>query len=392
MKKHLIAAAVAAAVAAPAMAQNVTIAGTLDATAYQVIKQSAGNPTAAEAKLKATSNNSMWATSVLNFTGSEDLGGGLKATFFFNTALADAAANVASRDRWLELEGGFGSLRFGRYEATTTALGGYVSPSGSTNAGGTFESTAGDLQDGTLGLGNAVTLGRNSNLARWVSPAFAGGFRATAEYRLNSTDNAEITAGSTVNNGKAETQSQGVRLDYSAGPLSIAASYTKADIDRETTAAPLGSRSDEVTMSWLGVIYNFGPLTVNFAHAQRKDENGAIAASANPVVAAAAAVTTSDIKVSTIGVAVPVGALTLSASIYQGADDGTVGANDDLDLKGYQLAARYALSKRTAFYGVISQQKEENESPNGNALYFKDSRYGARLRSIRTGDRKCRAR
>jgi len=44
MKKHLIAAAVAAAVAAPAMAQNVTISGALDASVVAIQKaNAAGN-------------------------------------------------------------------------------------------------------------------------------------------------------------------------------------------------------------------------------------------------------------------------------------------------------------------------------------------------------------
>ena len=73
MKKQLLAIAVAATFAAPAVAQQVTVSGTLDVSPMASTKTTVG----AEAiKSSATTSGGNWATSLVNFQASEDLGGG----------------------------------------------------------------------------------------------------------------------------------------------------------------------------------------------------------------------------------------------------------------------------------------------------------------------------
>ena len=79
MKKHLIAAAVAAAVAVPAMAQNVTLSGYVEA-GYQDLSFSGDATTRTNEELKAFTAGP-FGSSRLVISGSEDLGGGLKAGF-----------------------------------------------------------------------------------------------------------------------------------------------------------------------------------------------------------------------------------------------------------------------------------------------------------------------
>jgi predicted porin len=75
----------------------------------------------------------------------------------------------------------------------------------------------------------------------------------------------------------------------------------------------------------------------------------------------------SDLKVSNVGLIVPVGAVTLTASYYDGKDARTTSASDDVDLKGHQLSARYALSKRTFAYVVTGENKTSLKTGSGTA-------------------------
>ena len=81
MKKHLIAAAVAAAVAVPAMAQNVSIYGTLE-----MGLENNKSTTATAAKTSALESHE-FVSNRLGFRGEEDLGGGLKAHFRLESGL-----------------------------------------------------------------------------------------------------------------------------------------------------------------------------------------------------------------------------------------------------------------------------------------------------------------
>ena len=86
MKKHLIAAAVAAAVAVPAMAQNVTMDGVIDSMYGSVDR---GGTAAITGKFVGVVAN-VFATSQMNIRGTEDLGGGVKAGFRLSRQLGAA--------------------------------------------------------------------------------------------------------------------------------------------------------------------------------------------------------------------------------------------------------------------------------------------------------------
>jgi predicted porin len=110
MKKHLIAAAVAAAVAAPSMAQ-VTVSGNID-SGYLVRKDQVGT---IDIKRNETGNASAVSTSTLNFSASEDLGGGLTARAFHNVSLNSNTGGEGARDTWVSIGGGFGEFKTGRF-------------------------------------------------------------------------------------------------------------------------------------------------------------------------------------------------------------------------------------------------------------------------------------
>ena len=131
MKKQLLAMAVAATFAAPAVAQQVTVSGTLDISPISMTKRTIGTESRTES---ATTTGGNWATSLVNFQATEDLGGGLKATAFINQVVNATTGEFTARDRWIELSGGFGAIKAGRF--SPAAEGGYTAfaVAGTTNS------------------------------------------------------------------------------------------------------------------------------------------------------------------------------------------------------------------------------------------------------------------
>jgi predicted porin len=179
MKKSLIALAALAAVSGAAQAQSsITIYGILDAgyssKDSDTTKYSASTNTNTMTKTKTSgiAGNGAESTSRLGFRGTEDLGGGLKANFVFETALNPAESTLSAfnnRQAFVGLEGGFGTITAGTvysaahslaagFSASTLpnvvgdvmyvqsggSLGGAMSTYGITTTGASVAGTAGD--------------------------------------------------------------------------------------------------------------------------------------------------------------------------------------------------------------------------------------------------------
>jgi predicted porin len=117
MKKHLLAAAIATAIAAPAMAQNVTISGNFDT----FMGNTDTGATTAKASTFSSGTDGM-STSEVKFTASEDLGGGMKAgvtlrNYLTSNTGVDESTSVTGNtfdQSYVTLSGNFGSVSAGR--------------------------------------------------------------------------------------------------------------------------------------------------------------------------------------------------------------------------------------------------------------------------------------
>lgn len=202
MKKSLIALAVLAASGASFAQSSVTIYGTID-TALTSIKS--GDVTTTGITPSAV------ATSVYGFKGSEDLGGGLKANFKlenqFNgdTGASKVAGSAFSREAWVGLSGGFGTVRLGKVSSAYNDPEGAAAPALGSNAlSPLFVVFQSDAQE------NA----RPKNTIYYATPSFSG-VTGSVSYSLNEKTTAATSDGEVISLG----------LQYEAGPLYIGAGY-----------------------------------------------------------------------------------------------------------------------------------------------------------------------
>ena len=308
MKKHLIAAAVAAAVAVPAMAQNVTIYGILDQAVGRF-----DTGAVADATSTSTSAQNLLSTQRLGFRGTEDLGGGLKANFQIEGALSNASGAAGSalgteRDMWVGLSGNFGAVKLGRTDLGTTNIDDAVSQAGNLGAMMTASTQAPALpyiQQTRDGLGNDA-----ASALVYTTPSFSG---LTVELGYAGKTSGAATAASAT----------GVRADYKNGALLVTAGRTSASSS---------DKSVDATLTGAGVSYNFGVVSVGYARMEAKP-------------------TQNDKYVyDLLSAAFPIGnGVTLHGVFQQAERKGTTESAE-----GYTLAVTKALSKRTTIYAAYS--------------------------------------
>ncbi len=328
MKKHLIAAAVVAALSAPAMAQNAVISGVID-YAYAAKSDSTAATTTTVAP--TTGHGNAFGTSRIDLTMTEDLGGGLKATAFLSQAI-DASSALSGRDQFVGIEGGFGNIRIGRLDQGFNAGYGAYAVTISTNGVGSSDSTNHDLMAGTLGQSSVGgSFARQNGVIQYISPAFMGA-TVSVETARNKSEAASANANTKV-------QMDNLRLDYKNGPLTVGLGSGKRKVDSSSS----DNIQDEVKANYVGIGYDLGVAQVKFAQGNRKDSNDGA--------------TAGDITVNNFGIVVPMGAASFRASFYDGKDKVTTSATDDHEVRGYQVGVIYSLSKRTSVYGYIGKNE-----------------------------------
>jgi len=314
MKKHLIATAVAAAVAVPAAAQ-VTVSGRID-TAVSSTKNASGD---SATRMSATG---LLTTPQIVISGSEDLGGGLKANFNVASGYAtDGSSTTLSfggRGVTVGVSGGFGSIDLGKSGGTAMNS---LMASGLTN----------DL--GNLG----TALGRPNNSISFTTPAISG-ISARVVHSLGDTEASAVKTNEFT--------------EYSAlivqGPLTVRVARSKVEnaSSTEITAAGTtnifgsalaGSVSDtELIETGASADYNAGFARFNVRYV-KLDRSG----------------TASDRTRLGVGAAVPLGnGLTVAVDRF----NSNVKASDTSDFATTSATLVKDLSKRTNVYFAFASK------------------------------------
>ncbi|TYC56623.1 porin [Zoogloea oleivorans] len=289
MQKNLIALAVAGLVSTGAFAQaNVTVYGVADGS-FDVVRVSntAGNA-AGDNDLGNTTRVST-NSSLIGFKGAEALGNGLTAVFQYESSVGfDNTGGIgATRDSFVGVAGGFGTVVLGNLTGPTRALGAALDVNaGATGIGansallgklGGYLVNTTDLAGSYPGAAPNTTTNcarsstctsifdtRWKNAIAYVSPSFAG-LSVTAAYVAN--ENKAFQGASAAN-----TTGYDVGLKYANGPAMAAVTYNAVSLG-QTFAG--GSKQADVSDFRVGGSYDFGIASVRalFDHA-RADHAG----------------------------------------------------------------------------------------------------------------------
>jgi predicted porin len=283
---------------------------------------------------QVSSGNMM--TSFIGFSGSEDLGGGLKAEFALESFIAPDTGstltnNTGSSGFWgrgsnVALSGGFGKVAIGQYDNPLFTYGLSYNPFGSSMF---FSPTMRHYYG--LGLGNNV---RTSGYGPAASAALhidtggvnsltyeapvIGGFAAVVQWSPKESS----TAGS--------KDSFTLGGSYNAGPLSLAVAYASVG-----SAGPNATYGPQQKVTALGGSYDFGVVKAFAQYTAVNNKTG------------------NDDKIWQLGASVPVSAAG-SVLVSYGQDKvSNKGGTDKIFSLGYD----HFLSKRTDVYTALSNEK-----------------------------------
>lgn len=302
MKKTLVALAVLA--ASGASFAQVTITGEY-AYGFQADKSTAG----------AETSGFGVDTSLVTFTATEDLGGGLKATAVMNLD-GFSRGTATGGDSSITLDGGFGKVKLGLEKGSD-----YLS----------------SVIGGIAGLDGKVFGARTVNdSVAYTTPAFGA-----VTFGLSHTENTSAQALGTGSAGNNDQRSNTVTANYAAGALSLTGGLTSYDNQDTDTNKPNNNKS----RARIKGSYDFGSFKLGAGFLQQQKNKGTYSES---IVAAT----------------LPLGNLSLGAALGTSKRDGSATAAEDISKSGYSLAAVYSLSKRTS---LQAQYKNWDDGSAGSS-------------------------
>jgi predicted porin len=296
MKKHLIAVAVAAAVAAPAAMADTTLYGLAHVSVDYI-----DNDALADANVNVQS-----ASSRLGVKGTEKLSNGLSALYQmeFGVDMSDSSSSTFSaRNQFVGLTGGFGTLVAGRHDTPMKlAISKY------------------DLFGDQIGdNGNATLYNfRAPNVVAYMLPSNLGGFNGSVAYVAD--HNGDFKNGDNSDNN--DNQAYNVQLGYKHKIFTIDGVYQSWDSANET-----------YTDWMIGAGVKFGGLKVNALY-QKPDKDAV-----------------GDLDIYGLGAAYTFGNNTVKGQYYTASTDG-----DDATM--WALGYDYKMSKQTTVYAAYGQGKD----------------------------------
>ena len=253
-------------------------------------------------------NGSRW-----GLKGSEDLGGGLKANFQFESGFDISKGEsqqgaLFGRQAYAGLSGGFGEIRLGRQYTAYDELRGATA--------NTFDSAFSPT--GNVWGYNGDYSGRQNNQLYYATPDF-GGISGAVGFALGENKTATTKA----------TDVLSLHVKYANGPILVGAAY------QDQKVATGGS--DKYTL--FAGSYDFGVVKLTGGYNTDKK-------------AAAGTGTTKEFQ---LGVSLPIGAASIGAG-FSAAKNSTTNSK----ASGFGVSAIYDLSKRTSVYGGIETDKAQS--------------------------------
>ena len=339
MKKTLIAVAALSAMAASAMAANVTVYGKIDqGLQVQNVKKTGADSKTTFVGKSGISSGSRW-----GLKGTEEIADGYTVGFVIEsgfdgfTGEFSDSKRLFNRDAFVSVDTPFGKLVAGRTGTlsdgcTGDIISGPSSPFGTTYGIAAATTTTFGTPEGT----------RTDRAVRYVSPKFAG-VQIHAEY-------ANMGVGQDGTGAAATDQAQkfpnkkrygGIGVSYANGPLYVA-------VAAETVRQPASVSTPDPKFYSLAANYDFGVAKVFAGYQYAKDTDPA---NNNTVF--------DKYNAGTLGVSAPVAGGTVMASVAYRKGD--VGETDIKRMTG-AIGYKYSLSKRTYLYTDVAYAKEEKKA------------------------------
>lgn len=339
------------ALGASAHAQSsVTLFGVVD-LAFESVKSNAGRQSGI-----APSGNT---ASRLGFRGTEDLGGGLAASFWLEAAIAansgigSSGTNTSNgatssgavaaggltfnRRATVSLSGNFGELRLGRDIVPSFWNYTVFDPFGAGSVGAII----------TNYTGAATTFVRASNGVSYLLPTNLGGFygQGTVAFGNQASNATQANSGGTTVDSSDNGRYAGLRAGYAQGPIDVAAAYGQTKYINNG-AQSLGNATNSLgafgtfgnyTDTNFGGSYDFGVAKLLATVSQQKYNDFITLGN------------TKAVKGWSLGVNAPVGAGNVLAQLSSAKLDSAGKAN--------KLAVGYVynFSKSTAVYGTVAR-------------------------------------
>ena len=323
MNKHFFALATGLATLGAAHAQSqVTIFGVID-TAISRYQVTGGT------KLTEMNTDGIQ-SSRIGFRGTEDLGGGLRATFWIEGALAgDTGAGAFSFERraTVGLMGPWGEVRFGRdYTPTYNVQSDFSGPWVTNGVGESMVYRARATFYGNSNAGQTTHV-RASNAINYLLPKSLGNLSGQIMYALGEATDKSNT-GDYV----------GGQLNYRMGDFTIGGAYSKTEGGLTQPA----SRPRDITSSSLGMSYETKAFTVQGLYGEDR---------------VLMPLREKRLKAYTVGLTVPVGAGEFRASLGRAS---TNYPGSSFKARKYAIGYVHNLSKRTALYVTHGRLNNDN--------------------------------
>ncbi|NDZ18851.1 porin [Variovorax sp. WS11] len=400
MQKSFIALAVLAVTSSVSAQSSVTLFGVVDVavsrysvksewynnTANPFLLPPPGQPDSIKRSQTALSQGNL-ATSRLGFRATEDLGGGLAASFWLEGQInpddgSRGILNFNRRSTISLLSSTLGELRLGRDYTPSFWNDTVFDPLAGLGTGislintifqnlATVRGAATTANPGVIGLGSHDSYVRTSNSVGYFLPPTLGGVYGQVQYALHENVEQSNLPGTPSKKGR----SFGGRLGYANGPIDVAVAYgesTVGDVTALTAAGlPTGAGfENKIKNANLGASYDFGVIKLFGEVSMARDE----LETSVPLTAGLSATVSEKDKYTggLIGATVPVGPGLIRLA-YQRVkfknDPGLVPPTlfaPNRDASANKLAISYVhnLSKRTALYATAARIRVKNGENN----------------------------